>query len=400
MKGYSLHVGVDFVNEEHYGLKLTSEGSSNDAKAMHKLVLQTGQYDEEDSVCLIGQEATSAVFFRKLDQILAKTLINERNGDESYVLINFSGHGAKYKLENDVSEFLCFYDGLVLEYELKNKIHFFGRKTKVFVVIDSCYAHGLKPVNLLDFKAPRSPKTKFLEKSEVIRLFDYKNNNETYTNLIKETPRIEGCHDCKLVYLSACAEDHVTYQASSPDGYSSFTDVLLAKWRDGTFNGSYYDFHSSIIQLITDKKGPKISSSEAKYFKQNTPFLPISSLSHSLMTPNNLEDWGITVNYENSTAICTINHPEYWFKPNHFFEANIGSYQLRNWDSSKYNGKDRIIMLILDINKARIPVKQTDHSISFTALTAGNYHVVAVNYASGEETAVGQGIQITIPKSN
>jgi hypothetical protein len=132
---YSLHVGVNKVDPNHYGTDAPLRGCENDARDMEAISSSLGYR----STVLLTKEATSTNFFKHL--LEAERAL--KPGD--YFLLTLACHGAQVADasgdENDrKDETWCLYDRMIIDDEIYTAFRRFREGVKIFVVSDSCHS--------------------------------------------------------------------------------------------------------------------------------------------------------------------------------------------------------------------------------------------------------------------
>jgi len=134
--GVSIHIGVDRVNEVHYGSSYLLDSCENDANKMHEIAEALGY----DAVTLVNEDATVLNF----TSFMRNAIENLYEGDS--ILVSFSGHGSQIPntaidTEDDYrDETLCFYDRMLIDDELYALLGQFKEGVRVHLVFDSCHS--------------------------------------------------------------------------------------------------------------------------------------------------------------------------------------------------------------------------------------------------------------------
>jgi len=301
MDGYSLHVGVGQVDEEHYGEGYNLNSAENDARDFYNLVTKAKVFEQKH--LLLGSEngenkATAKNFFDRLNQIIEATKKDEANG--AYVLLTFSCHGAKFvekEKSYQVNEFLCFHDRMVLEHEIKAELLRLPKWVKCFIVLDACFGEGLAGFSLktrqgafghkafatesIRDKTITSENIKVIPVDKVAKVIKekpirtLKNRLGSYGQLIAETPKVLNFRElqCEVCFLAACGENDVTFDGGSSTN-SYFSSYLFTTWNNDAFVGNYNDMFKDLIAKYFDSKlQPVIYGSTKQYFLFHRPFL-------------------------------------------------------------------------------------------------------------------------------
>ena len=272
-KGISIHIGLDFVDEQHYGATHTLPFCTNDAKAMEAIASQIGY----ESYVLLNENATSHRFFYFLSEASASLEMDD------ILFISFSGHGSLVKdingdEEDGSDETLVFFDRMVVDDELYQRWNKFKKGVRILFISDSCHSGTI---------------TKELYKSLWGDLFHQQQKRDEDKGMNKVYLRNKDMYDsqlidipahpktpvmCSVLLLSACQEDQVAAATGSEGSVlSPFTEILLDSWADGRFEGNYKDFYSIIrkeIRRLNLRQRPNynIVGMKHPYFEQQIPF--------------------------------------------------------------------------------------------------------------------------------
>src|SRR6478609_5253766 len=132
--GRSLHIGLNLVDENHYGSSLPLSGCHNDAHDMQRITSQAGYITR----ILLDGEATAA---RVLEEIrdAARQL---QSGD--FFVLTHAGHGAQVADESGdevdgKDETWVLFDRLLVDDEIYAALAAFRTGVCVLVISDSCH---------------------------------------------------------------------------------------------------------------------------------------------------------------------------------------------------------------------------------------------------------------------
>ncbi|MCR8854909.1 caspase family protein [Lysinibacillus fusiformis] len=256
-KGFSLHVGLNSVDPQHYsgwsGDLLACEADAEDME----LIAKSLRYDNIST--LLTSNATIDNFVNEVK----KAASSLESGDIFF--LSYSGHGSQVPdRQNDEAdgfdETWCFYDGQFLDDELYSLFHLFKEDVRVIVLSDSCHSgsmtrakyYGLDdfsnidPVNNITYRfVPLGIKNRTYEKNKSFFVEKKSPMNERNANEIKCTVKlISGCQDNQL----------------SADGAFNglFTATLLSVWKNGLFEGNYQQFHRKIVDAMPPDQTPNL----------------------------------------------------------------------------------------------------------------------------------------------
>ena len=135
-QGMSIHVGVNFLDEAHYGGKFPLSACVNDARDFSDLAQTLGY----EPILLTNEDATTANFTAAIRQAVT----NLFSGD--YLFVTFSGHGsqvANTSVDEEadlLDETLCFHDRMFIDDELYSLLAELRPGVNVTMVYDSCHS--------------------------------------------------------------------------------------------------------------------------------------------------------------------------------------------------------------------------------------------------------------------
>lgn len=265
-KGISLHIGLNYVNPNHYtdkgkpwdGELLAAEA---DANAMFAIAQQQGF----ESYKLLREDATRI----RVAQEIIKASDQLSAGDTFF--LSYAGHGSQVPdITNDegdgLDETWCLYDAQMVDDELLMLWSRFKAGVRVLIVSDSCHsgtvfrggdAQGIaKADHITDVGiASRAALTNLTEEGVRYRFMPraasfrtYEGNREFYDEIINNknnsTPEIKAT----VRQLSACRDDQFAKDGRK-NGF--FTETLLKVWENGKFDGDYDQFYEKIHSKMT-----------------------------------------------------------------------------------------------------------------------------------------------------
>jgi|GEM_PF-5022435 len=140
MKTHVLVVGAHELNKLHYGSSLPTSEVRNNAHIFSSYLKDFAQVKLWDDSLLLGKQAVWQDFQFRLDQFAKQFNDSE---EEELLIVYMTGHGFNYEGENkEIKTFFCFYDQMVAEQELRNLFKKFRANSRIWWIIDSCYAGG------------------------------------------------------------------------------------------------------------------------------------------------------------------------------------------------------------------------------------------------------------------
>ncbi|MFD2567758.1 caspase family protein [Pseudotenacibaculum haliotis] len=269
MKGYSLHIGLNYIDPMHYG---GWDGKLNaceyDAHDMESIAKSLGY----STKTLIREEATRKNVIEKIENY-SKLL---KSGDILY--ISYSGHGGQTPdLDNDEmdaqDETWCLYDGQLIDDELHYLWSLFKENVRVLVTSDSCHSGTiLKSRNSIS-KANKSEE--YLSKnlpSEITTRTYYKNIDFYSKVLLRLKNKSKFKIKASIKLISGCQEDQLSYDGTFN---GVFTAHLKKVWNGGKFKNNYEMFCNKIRKSINDPEQiPKLTNLGKRMtkFDKQTPF--------------------------------------------------------------------------------------------------------------------------------
>lgn len=251
MKGYSLHIGLNYVDPNHYGGwngKLNAcEYDAYDMQAICKSLNYI-------TTSLIGDKATRDNVIKSLKK-LSKQLTKD-----DILYVSYSGHGGQVPDYNSdeadtLDETWCLFDGQLIDDELKKLWSLFEEGVRIFVTSDSCHSGDVVKAANFDNNHVNlegmNTNPKFMPSEIAARTF-YQNKN-FYDNIIKSLIS-EAVITVKasVKLISGCQTDEFSYDGT----YNGvFTAHLKKIWNGGKFKGNYAQFHHKIVVSIISAQG-------------------------------------------------------------------------------------------------------------------------------------------------
>ncbi|HEX6429262.1 MAG TPA: S8 family serine peptidase [Niastella sp.] len=232
MKGYSLHIGVNIVDPQHYGNISKLNAAVNDAKWWEQYAGKKGY----TTTSLHNDKATIKAVKDKLHDYA----IQMKPGD--ILLLTYSGHGGEIineKPDNVDKEKMdqtwCLYDEQLLDDEIYECFQAFAEGTRIVVVADSCHSGTVVRAAENDLskmleegmsaaKASRGMASRQLPEDvqNTIMSRHYEKKYEPKIKKYKGTGKRQGIK-AAVKLLAACQDNQVTYDG---DEYGIFTNAL------------------------------------------------------------------------------------------------------------------------------------------------------------------------------
>lgn len=246
-KGYSLHVGVNSVNPNHYGSNGRLSCCQNDALYMQSILKQQGFQTKT----LFTEHATR----KKVSQNWLELARISEKGD--IIVITYSGHGnfipdlnEDESKDDNRDETWCLYDAQLVDDEIYLLSSNFKEGVRVLLITDSCHNKSIYKLLSND-----NEPTKTFDEEKSIEIFE--KNKSFYEAIQQLLGSIENVRlKCGLVTLSACKDDE---KAKPGFPLSEFTQNLKDVWNNGVFEGDYETLINKIRELTPTGRTPQIS---------------------------------------------------------------------------------------------------------------------------------------------
>lgn len=279
MSGYSLHIGLNYVDPFEYdGWGGHLDFATNDAEAMQEIA-QNLYYSHKD---LLNEKAT------RNNVIDTLTNFSQISMEGDIILLTYSGHGSYIPDQNgDESskedQTWCLYDGQLVDDELNTVFSFFKKGVRILVISDSChsgsvtreYIHAFK-IELESYEKkwilkPKSMPNRIIEGVRQMNLGFYqkiKNAQRTDLAAVKASVKL----------ISACQDNQEAHElnASGVDGrHGRFTLSLIQIWDGGNFKGDYIEFHRRLVSIHPGCQTPNLynTGQQNPKFDKQIPFM-------------------------------------------------------------------------------------------------------------------------------
>ena len=281
-KALSLHLGLNAVSAAAYsgwtGPLAACEFDANDMAALAKA-------QGMRPTVLLTKQATRAKFLSAL-RSAAKTLVA---GDLFF--LTYSGHGGQVTDINSdepdgKDETWCLFDGQIIDDELYFEYSKFAAGVRILVLSDSC--HSGTAVKAM----PHEPGSRAMPLGVAIRV--YRDHQAFYDKLQVDVAKAAGGQIAdpdvalsqvnvsnrltavvsqfkpSLVLVSGC-QDNQTSMDGANNG--AFTEQVLRVWANGTFKGTYRQFHTKVRAGLPPTQSPNLFTlGKAGKFLAQKPF--------------------------------------------------------------------------------------------------------------------------------
>lgn len=248
IKGISLHIGLNFVDPNHYsgwnGKLIAPEYDAND---MYLIAKSQGF----QSTKLLREEATRDAVISSI-----KTAAASLDAHDIFFIF-YSGHGGQLPdINNDeddgIDETWCLFDGELVDDELSNLWSSFQKNVRILVISDSCHSGTVVKWarNLQRSKSEFTPKYMPSE----IAATTYFNNKEFYDKILENVKDLNTQNiQSSVKLISGCQDNQYALDGTFN---SEFTRALKRIWNGGKFDGNYYSFHKQIMHLMPSEQTP------------------------------------------------------------------------------------------------------------------------------------------------
>lgn len=267
-QGLSLHLGLNFVNPDHYGgWDGELQACEFDAKDMKAIATAQGC----EPTMLLTAEATAEAVTGAIRAAAARL----KKGDLFF--LTYSGHGGQVPDTNGdetdpgrQDETWVLWDRQLIDDELWSLWGRFRSGVRIIVLSDSCHS-GTVTRAMPAFPAPGpAPRIRLLPPRQAARV--YRQNATLYDGLQKAVPAGEKARvRASVLLISGCQDNQF-----SLDGRRNglFTETMKRVWRNGAFTGGYRKFRDAIAQRMPPQQTPNYSlvGKANPFFEAQKPF--------------------------------------------------------------------------------------------------------------------------------
>jgi hypothetical protein len=267
-KGLSLHIGLNFVDPDHYGgWDGQLSACEFDAHDMKALATSMGFQPS----MLLTDEATVEAVSESIKEAAGKL----KSGDIFF--LTYSGHGgqvpdtnADEKDPGRQDETWVLWDRQLVDDELWKLWKGFKRGVRILVLSDSCHSGTVtRRMPAFPANAP-APKIRLLPPRQAAKV--YRRNAALYDDIQKRNPAGERARvNASVLLISGCQDNQY-----SLDGNRNglFTATLKRVWSGGEFNGGYQRFRDTIAQRMPSEQTPNylLLGRSSPFFEAQRPF--------------------------------------------------------------------------------------------------------------------------------
>lgn len=240
MKAYSLHIGLNSIDPNKYGVDGKLKACEADANA-YEAISKSQAYDSVSK--LLTKEATAEAVLKKFDEFAGIA----DSGD--LVVITYAGHGSQITDFNDdeadgYDETWVLYDRQLVDDEIFAKICAFKAGVRVLFVSDSCHSGTVvraifPPPSVTKVEATRARYLNTMQRDG-----EFEKNKDFYKSISsKDNPNMDDAI-ASIILMSGCQDNQFSMEGNN---HGKFTETFLKVWDNGAFSGnSYEDFYTVI----------------------------------------------------------------------------------------------------------------------------------------------------------
>ncbi|CAA6803596.1 MAG: Metacaspase [uncultured Sulfurovum sp.] len=242
-KGISIHIGLEYIDPEHYGSDGALRTCGKDCLDM-KALAESQNYEE--SIVLLNEEGTREA----VSTAIAMAATKLEAGD--ILFVSYSGHGTSIPDEtgdeaDGKDETWCLFDGFLLDDELHALWTQFAEDVRIMVVSDSCHSGTVIKVGpgqdpegmLLSKHFPEEEAEKiYIEHKSMYLKIKQEAAESTDKELKASVKLIAGCQDVESSYVLPYDEN------------SLLTKELNRIWDAGQFVGTTDEFFQQIKKAV------------------------------------------------------------------------------------------------------------------------------------------------------
>jgi metacaspase-1 len=273
-RGYSLHLGLNSVDPNHYGgWDGELNACENDAKDMAAIAKALGY---AQTILLLTRDATSTRFISEMLK-LTKTL---KAGD--ILFLSYSGHGGQIPDEagdedDKMDETWCLFDRQLIDDEIYRVLGRFEAGVRIVALSDSCHSGTVTRMrreaggpsseelarHIARSAAATAPGQDDFE-TEVrgraapieVTMDAYNEHKDLYLSLqIASANAEKTVSKAGVILISGCMDDQLSLDGSKN---GLFTSNLKKVWSNGAFAGGYRLFHKTIVSRMPPSQTPNL----------------------------------------------------------------------------------------------------------------------------------------------
>lgn len=266
IKGISLHIGLNYVDPNHYsGWDGELNAAEFDANDMYLIAKSQGF----EATKLLRDAATRGAVITAITDAA-----HALNNDDVF-LISYSGHGGQLPDKNGdeddkMDETWCLFDGELVDDELSSLWSTFKAGVRVCVISDSCHSGTITKnlIRLVQIESELAPKYMPRE----IAATTYYNHQDFYDKILENIKDVSSDNiQASVKLISGCQDNQLSYDGTFN---GSFTSALKSIWNGGKFSGDYLSFYKKVMDIMPSYQTPNyydIGQGNASFDKQK-PF--------------------------------------------------------------------------------------------------------------------------------
>lgn len=262
-RGWSLHIGMNKIDPEHYGDDSELFACHYDAEDMSHIARDRGF--EKIELLLDGQATRESV-----KASIANAAEYLRAGD--MFLFTYAGHGSQVPDFNSdesdrADETLCLFDGMLIDDELYELWSRFPDDVRIVMISDSCHSGSvLRATRRTPSDAP--PVDDGAIKSRLLPLHiaarTFREHRDFYTAIGRKHAadderllmrELDMPLRCPVLLISGCQDNQ---QSQDGVGNGRFTQELLQVWDEGRFKGDWRELHRRIVAGMPPAQTPNL----------------------------------------------------------------------------------------------------------------------------------------------
>lgn len=275
-KMVSLHLGVTFVDPNHYGHALHPlPCCKTDAEKMYQLL---GLFGYDERVLFIDDDATTT----NLKNQLEKWSTELQAGDQ--LVLTYSGHGSQiqdlnFDEESGADQTWCLFDRQLIDDELPYIWRQFREGVRIFLLLDSCHS-GTASKEFPEFGAAAPTAEPLVDQWSKLVPFPIQKEvqEKNWVNVYAEiaervsAPVPEEDIKASILQISACQDEEVARAGSF---LSVFTSKIFQSLATHPNLENYETLYKHVKQLSPATQNPNslAQGQNLSFFQQHRPFL-------------------------------------------------------------------------------------------------------------------------------
>jgi hypothetical protein len=342
---HAIIIGVNHVDTSHYSSNYQLKAADKSIEDIEKYLREKNGLTQD----YIHKFQSTDAKWSNVKSCIEELKIRSKQKN-IFVLTYFVGHG--FNLPKEFldkyypSQFLYFFERMVLDKEFNAAFIGFSKSTKICWVIDSCYSEGLSEYDVMSLDLENSNSQKDLRAL---------NRSNLYFDILNDYKNRKFKFDFEILTFAACDEMGVTYPDSESDP-TSFTKQIV-RYLNSPIDGNYYYFYQLFSTDELNKSTPKIYPTNQKqdFFKINKPFKIDNSAninSKYIMGLQELEIYNQQGSHNLVTATLTFSTPEFKLNKIRVLAFNDCPSIIKTWinntDNDMNSDPDLVMIIIVE----------------------------------------------------